>query len=126
LHGQAITGLHYRHDPSENDAHHFELRFGAARSAKPGSLWAKIQSDIIDRFQVLPFTEQDALTAADEWLWGEMGVQGMVCHLSDSFRLCTPKRFAFQKKVESEYRAAVHTLRDDDGLSSIVIKYIAD
>ena len=43
----------------------FELRFGAARSAKPGSLWAKIQSDIIDRFQVLPFTEQDALTAAD-------------------------------------------------------------
>ena len=43
----------------------FELRFGAARSAKPASLWARIQRDIIGRFQVLPFTEQDALVAAD-------------------------------------------------------------
>jgi len=43
----------------------FELRFGAARSAKPASLWARIQIDIIDRFQTLPFTEQDALAAAD-------------------------------------------------------------
>ena len=43
----------------------FELRFGAARSAKPGSLWTKIQRDIIHRFQVLPLTERAALTAAD-------------------------------------------------------------
>jgi len=43
----------------------FELRFGAARSARPASLWARIQRDIIARFQVLPFTEQDALAAAD-------------------------------------------------------------
>jgi predicted nucleic acid-binding protein len=43
----------------------FELRFGAARSAKPASLWARIQRDILGRFQVLPFTEQDALAAAD-------------------------------------------------------------
>jgi tRNA(fMet)-specific endonuclease VapC len=43
----------------------FELRFGAARSAKPASLWARIQRDILARFQVLPFTEQDALAAAD-------------------------------------------------------------
>ena len=43
----------------------FELRFGAARSVKPASLWARIQRDILARFQVLPFTEQDALAAAD-------------------------------------------------------------
>jgi tRNA(fMet)-specific endonuclease VapC len=43
----------------------FELRFGAARSAKPASLWARIQRDIIRRFHILPFTEQDALAAAD-------------------------------------------------------------
>jgi tRNA(fMet)-specific endonuclease VapC len=43
----------------------FELRFGAARSAKPASLWARIQRDIIGRFQLLPFTEQDALAAGD-------------------------------------------------------------
>jgi len=42
-----------------------ELRFGAARSVKPASLWARIQRDIIGRFQVLPFTEQDALNSAD-------------------------------------------------------------
>jgi tRNA(fMet)-specific endonuclease VapC len=43
----------------------FELRFGAARSSKPASLWAKIQREILGRFQVLSFTEQDALAAAD-------------------------------------------------------------
>ena len=43
----------------------FELRFGAARSAKPASLWARIQRDILGRYQVLPFTEPDALAAAD-------------------------------------------------------------
>lgn len=43
----------------------FELRFGAARSAKPASLWARIQRDVIGRFQVIPFTEQDALAAGD-------------------------------------------------------------
>lgn len=43
----------------------FELRFGAARSAKPASLWARIQRDILGRFQVLPFTQQDAMVAAD-------------------------------------------------------------
>jgi len=43
----------------------FELRFGAARSAKPASLWGKIQRDIIGRFQVLPFETTDALAAAD-------------------------------------------------------------
>lgn len=43
----------------------FELRFGAARSVKPASLWARIQRDILGRFQVLPFTEQDARAAAD-------------------------------------------------------------
>ena len=43
----------------------FELRFGAASSAKPASLWARIQRDILGRFQVLPFTEQDALAGAD-------------------------------------------------------------
>ncbi len=43
----------------------FELRFGAARSVKPASLWAGIQRDILGRVQVLPFTEEDALAAAD-------------------------------------------------------------
>ncbi len=43
----------------------FELRFGAARSVKPASLWARIQRDITSRFQVLPFAEEDALAAAD-------------------------------------------------------------
>ena len=43
----------------------FELRYGAARSAKPASLWAGIQRNIMARFQILPFTEQDALAAAD-------------------------------------------------------------
>ena len=43
----------------------FELRFGAARSAKPAALWARIQQDILNRFQVLPFEQQDALAAAD-------------------------------------------------------------
>jgi len=43
----------------------FELRFGAARSAKPASLWARIQRDIIGRCQILAFTENDALAAAD-------------------------------------------------------------
>jgi len=43
----------------------FELRFGAARSAKPASLWARIQRDILERFRVLAFTEQDAIVAAD-------------------------------------------------------------
>jgi predicted nucleic acid-binding protein len=33
----------------------FEHRFGAARSAKPASLWSRIQRDIIGRFQVLAF-----------------------------------------------------------------------
>jgi predicted nucleic acid-binding protein len=43
----------------------FELRFGAARAAKPASLWTRIQRDIVARFQVIPFSEADALTAAD-------------------------------------------------------------
>ena len=43
----------------------FELRFGAARSVKPASLWARVQRDNVSRFQVLPFTEPDALAAAD-------------------------------------------------------------
>jgi len=43
----------------------FKLRFGAARSAKPASLWGRIQREIIGRFQVLPFEAADALAAAD-------------------------------------------------------------
>ena len=43
----------------------FELRFGAARSVKPAALWARIQRDIVGHFHVLPFTQQDALAAAD-------------------------------------------------------------
>jgi predicted nucleic acid-binding protein len=43
----------------------FELRYGAARSAKPASLWGRIQSEIIGRFNVLPFEAADALAAAD-------------------------------------------------------------
>lgn len=43
----------------------FELRYGAARSAKPASLWARIDRDIVSRFQTLPFNEQDSLAAAD-------------------------------------------------------------
>lgn len=38
-----------------------ELRFGAARLAKPASLWARIQRDVIGRFRVLPFTSTDML-----------------------------------------------------------------
>jgi predicted nucleic acid-binding protein len=43
----------------------FELRFGAARSAKPASLWGRIEREIIGRFKVLPFEAADALAAAD-------------------------------------------------------------
>ena len=43
----------------------FELRYGAARSAKPASLWGRIQREIINRFQVLPIDVNDALAAAD-------------------------------------------------------------
>jgi predicted nucleic acid-binding protein len=43
----------------------FELRFGAARSAKPASLWGRIEREIIARFEVLPFETADALAAAD-------------------------------------------------------------
>jgi tRNA(fMet)-specific endonuclease VapC len=43
----------------------FELRFGAARSAKPAALWSRIERDIICKFQVLPFSDSDALAAAD-------------------------------------------------------------
>jgi predicted nucleic acid-binding protein len=43
----------------------FELRFGAARSARPASLWGRIQREIIGRFDVLPFEADDALAAAD-------------------------------------------------------------
>jgi predicted nucleic acid-binding protein len=43
----------------------FELRFGAARSAKPAALWGRIQREIIGRFQVLPFEAADAVAAAD-------------------------------------------------------------
>jgi tRNA(fMet)-specific endonuclease VapC len=43
----------------------FELRFGAARSAKPASLWSRIEREIIGRFEVLPFAVADAIAAAD-------------------------------------------------------------
>ena len=43
----------------------FELRYGAARSAKPASLWTRIQGEILNRFQVLPIDANDALAAAD-------------------------------------------------------------
>jgi len=43
----------------------FELRFGAARAARPAALWARIERDIVGRFQTLPFTVQDAMAAAD-------------------------------------------------------------
>jgi predicted nucleic acid-binding protein len=43
----------------------FELRFGAARSAKSASLWGRIQREIIGRFGVLPFEATDAVAAAD-------------------------------------------------------------
>ena len=39
----------------------FELRFGAARSAKPAALWGKIQHEIIERFDVVPFEAADAV-----------------------------------------------------------------
>jgi tRNA(fMet)-specific endonuclease VapC len=59
----------------------FELRFGPARSAKPASLWARIQCDILQRFQVLPFTEQDALAAAD--LLAPLVAGGQNCAVQD-------------------------------------------
>jgi predicted nucleic acid-binding protein len=43
----------------------FELRFGAARSARPAALWGRIQREIIGRFDVLPFEAADAIAAAD-------------------------------------------------------------
>lgn len=43
----------------------FELRYGAARSAKPASFWDRIQREIINRFRVLPVDADDALAAAD-------------------------------------------------------------
>lgn len=43
----------------------FELRFGAARSDKPATLWAKIQREVLARFRPLPFEVEDALAAAD-------------------------------------------------------------
>jgi tRNA(fMet)-specific endonuclease VapC len=43
----------------------FELRYGAARSAKPASLWGRIQREVIGRFDMLPFEAADALAAAD-------------------------------------------------------------
>ena len=58
LNGETAASLHI------SSVTVFELRFGAARSAKPASLWGRIQRDIISRFQALPFTDQDALTAA--------------------------------------------------------------
>ena len=43
----------------------FELRFGAARSAKPAALWTRIERDILNRFHLLPFSDRDAIAAAD-------------------------------------------------------------
>ena len=43
----------------------FELRFGAARSAKPASLWGRIERDILGRFGLIPFEAADAVAAAD-------------------------------------------------------------
>jgi len=43
----------------------FELRFGAARSANPATLRARIQRQVLARFTVLPFEMDDALAAAD-------------------------------------------------------------
>ena len=43
----------------------FELRFGAARSAKPAALWSRIQNDILSRIQILPLSDADAIAAAD-------------------------------------------------------------
>jgi tRNA(fMet)-specific endonuclease VapC len=43
----------------------FELRYGAARSAKPASLWSRIQREVINHFPALPFDADDALAAAD-------------------------------------------------------------
>jgi len=43
----------------------FELRFGAARSAKPASLWGRIQHEILSRFRVIGFDQEDAVAAAD-------------------------------------------------------------
>jgi predicted nucleic acid-binding protein len=43
----------------------FELRYGAARSAKPGSLWARIEREIVARFRLLSFEQKDAIAAAD-------------------------------------------------------------
>ena len=43
----------------------FELRYGAARSTRPASLWARIQREIVNHFQVLPLDANDALAAAD-------------------------------------------------------------
>lgn len=43
----------------------FELRYGAARSSKPASLWARIASEILPRFVIIPFEQSDALAAGD-------------------------------------------------------------
>jgi tRNA(fMet)-specific endonuclease VapC len=59
----------------------FELRFGAARSVKPASLWSSIQRLILDRFKVLPFTPEDALFSAD--LLAPLAAQGNALALQD-------------------------------------------
>ena len=61
----------------------FELRFGAARSAKPAALWSRIQRDILNRFQLLHFSDADALAAAD--LMATAAGGGRVLAIQDLF-----------------------------------------
>ena len=42
-----------------------ELRYGAARSTKPASMWARIASEILPRFIIIPFEQSDAVAAGD-------------------------------------------------------------
>ena len=59
----------------------FELRYGAARSAKPASLWARIEAEILPRFAIIPFEQIDALAAGD--LRASLAAKGTSIGLQD-------------------------------------------
>jgi tRNA(fMet)-specific endonuclease VapC len=42
-----------------------ELRFGAAKSVKPATLWGRIENEILPRCRVLPFSAEHALRAGE-------------------------------------------------------------
>ena len=42
-----------------------ELRYGAAKAAKPAALWGRIETDLLSRCLVLPFSKEHALRAGE-------------------------------------------------------------